>query len=91
MEQLRRSLRQRAPWFVDSYVADWALLLFLTGAVVVFTVYANPHQRMILPNDVSVTYPLEPDIVSPLMLVVITIVLPLAIFLLSQVLPLESR
>jgi membrane-associated phospholipid phosphatase len=84
MEELRRSLRQRAPWFVDSYIGDWALLAVLAGAVVVFTVFANPHQRLILPNDVSVTYPLEPDIVSPLMLVVITIVLPISIFLLSQ-------
>jgi len=84
MDQLRASLRERAPWFDRSYAADWSLLGFIALAIVAFTVYANPHERLILPGDVSVTYPLEPNIVSPFMLLIIVVVLPLTIFLLSQ-------
>jgi len=47
--------------------------------------FVNPFHRYLPPNDPSVAYPEVPDIVSNALLMILSIVLPVAIFALAQI------
>jgi len=73
-------IKRYAPWFQNSYFLDWLLVILLIMVSGAISYWIPPHQRLIVAGDASVTYPLEADIISPLLLVLIVIVIPLLFF-----------
>jgi len=72
-------------WFHKSYLLDWSISAALFVIVEAVTMFVNPFHRYLPPNDPSVTFPQVDDIVSNALLMVLSIVLPIAIFALAQI------
>jgi len=82
---LEKYLKSTSMWFHKSYLLDWFLSLALFVIVQGVTMFVSPFHRYLPPNDPSVLYPNENDIVSNALLMILSIVLPVVIFALAQI------
>lgn len=82
---LEKYLQSTSMWFHKSFLFDWALALVLFVIAEVVTMFVNPFDRYLPPNDPSVTFPQMADIVSNTLLMILAIVVPVAIFALAQI------
>jgi len=82
---LEKYYQSTSMWFHKSYLFDWALALVVFVIAEVLTMFVNPFHRYLPPNDPSVTFPLEADIVSTTLLLILSILVPVVIFALAQI------
>jgi len=82
---LGRHFKDASLWFHRSYLLDWVLSLALFAAVQLVTMFVDPFDRYLPPNDPSVMFPKRPDIVPNAVLMILAIVLPICCLLLAQI------
>jgi len=78
----RRCISKRSStWYHKSYILDGLVAFGLFVIVGIINLSVEPYHRYLPPNDPMVTYPNKPDIVPIELLIVISLVLPIIVFL----------
>jgi len=84
-QKLREFFKDGTIWWHKSYILDWIVNIVLFLIVQGTTYFMSPLIRYLPPNDPTVAYPVKPDIVSNLVLFVLSLFLPLLVIFLMQI------
>ncbi len=90
-------LKGCSSWFHRGYLFDWVASLLVFVVFEAVSMFVNPFDRYLPPNDANVQFPKHDDIVSSkllqllflyivdTLLMILAVVFPLVVFMLAQV------